>query len=235
MESSAMKDSGQKFLRENKTSILVVVTVGILVTILVIVSYLPGRLEGKVNSWLPLGVPPGKAIQIVDLAPVWQDQSLCIYIENTDGKYYRNCQARANVWIELHSLEPSPNYTFQPGQCKDILEYTRKSFLEQTPEQIVDCAKFSWSFEWVTNDTYVAVLDDGSVWTYTYKSSVWPIILTFLLPFIVLACLGVIVLVGLVAMLIGFVKRKIAKGFEQDISDNIDIQESEVRPTPRKP
>ena len=136
--------------------------------------YIGGRLfyanaEGKFALWLPLGRPPEKAISITKLVPDGANPFVQVFVATKSGRIYQQSTAKLNGWVEGKLPD---HLSYGAGHnCDMVLKAAFNSYFGSLPSKPVECATMVWSMEWIADDTFVVLLEDGSVWWWHYSTS----------------------------------------------------------------
>jgi hypothetical protein len=119
--------------------------------------------SGDWEWWQPLGKPGAGAIRFWAITPDWNNRTVQIYVE-TANSTVRSCCSPDGSWEETKSPIQKGRSTcegFQDPRSKQLV-------VSNLPSKIVDCTKMSWSMEWINDDDFFVILDDGSVWKWNY-------------------------------------------------------------------
>jgi hypothetical protein len=112
-------------------------------------------------QWQRLPDPPERPIRIVEIGGYGTDAH-SLYIAAASGKQYECCGSLLARWKEV-GVRNIPDNTgcIQPGN------EAQTSLFDQLPGEVVDCA-FVMQWEWTTEQHYVALLEDGSLWRWRF-------------------------------------------------------------------
>ena len=122
--------------------------------------------EGKFLRWISLGTPPGKAVQVEGLYAHWQERVVDVYVQTSSGKIRWYSAKDGGNWEET-SLPQSNLYW---GSCDRLPDTTLTPFFGNLPEKVIDCKAMLWQWEWFTEETFVVILEDGSVWQWHHDT-----------------------------------------------------------------
>ncbi len=113
------------------------------------------------TKWMQLPAPPEPAVKIVELGGSGQG----VTIETASGTQYECCAKWGSPWSRLEY-----NRTRYGYYCDQFRENIKK-LRDQLPAEPVDCA-YRMQYEWATEQYYVALLPDGSLWRWYYFYSI---------------------------------------------------------------
>ncbi|MBM3126623.1 MAG: hypothetical protein FJZ87_16385 [Chloroflexi bacterium] len=108
-------------------------------------------------EWQQVSSPPERPVQIISMEGIGGDE-LGMTIEGSSGIQYECCGIWPWLWREAksrreRSLQPCPEWENSP--------------LSRAPGKIDDCG-FVQQWEWVIEEHYVVLLEDGSLWRWRY-------------------------------------------------------------------
>jgi hypothetical protein len=131
--------------------------------------------NGALTRWQPLGLPPGKAIDILDFSYNTPQGTYDVYVATETGDVYVCCRQSQPQW----------KWTSQP-QAPFVVECGTLNLLPGTlpTGSIVDCAEPPGPMESLSYQrTIFIVLDNGTVWrwhNFVPLAGLMPVILTCL-------------------------------------------------------
>jgi hypothetical protein len=109
------------------------------------------------TQWQMMPAPPEPAVRIIELGG-YGKQPHSITIEAASGKQYDCCGPWPSTW---NSVE------FRKTRYGKECNKSDSTLYNQLSGKIVDCA-FITQFEWVTEQYYAALLEDGTLWRWRY-------------------------------------------------------------------
>ncbi len=183
-----------KDLVELLAKLVAALLIGLLVMWMATEAYF--RLSDRFAFWTLLGKPTDQAIEIVGLIPNWRSTSdgvseVSVVVKASDGtRYIRH--PNSDAWSVLGEADDQVQ-----SQESCTTQYDRplvENAISNLPRPMRSCHRFSWTFEWVRDDTYVVQGADGQVWLWHYHSGI-----DAAMPY---ACVGGIV--GFVGVLVVF-------------------------------
>jgi hypothetical protein len=112
-------------------------------------------------TWRRLPDPPERPVRIIAMGGVGGDAQR-VLIEAASGEQYECCNIWPAAWMQVKDSQiPSV------AACPDFQD----SPLDRLPGVAMDCA-YVMQWEWVTEEHYVVLLDDGSLWRWRYFEGV---------------------------------------------------------------
>jgi hypothetical protein len=157
-----MKKTASKInWRKTALSLLIILICGA-VGFFIALGLLGKKAGGSFAWWQSMGTPPEQPRRIVGLDAHSDKHNVDIYVETTKGSIYLR-RKDSKKW-EIANL-PQGLYI---SPCNEYNEVRQSSFAN-LPTEVVDCYQVPWYFEWVTDTTYVVILEDGSVWQWRYR------------------------------------------------------------------
>ena len=132
------------------------------------------RLTDRVAVWTFLGTPTDQAIDVVGLIPQWRKSidgksEVSVVVVAADGTQYAR-HPGSESWSAFETGK---------GDVQDQLDCSEQydlplieNALSNLPKPIRSCDRFSWTYEWVRDDSYVVQGADGAVWLWHYHSGI---------------------------------------------------------------
>ena len=106
------------------------------------------------------------AVQIEGLYAYWEDRVVDIYVRTSFGKTHWYSVKGERNWEEA-SLPQSNLYA---GNCDRLPDAAFSPYFGKLPGRAIDCKMMLWQWEWFTEETFVVILEDGSVWQWHYDT-----------------------------------------------------------------
>jgi hypothetical protein len=125
----------------------------------VLLGFQAGSGSGNASAvrWEQIPEPPEKAVRIIEIGGQVDNQP-GLRVESASGKQYERGGSLLAQW-----QESAFHKTSQRPECADI----QSTLFDQLQGKIADCAFIS-QFEWTTEQYYVALMEDGSLWRWYY-------------------------------------------------------------------
>lgn len=128
---------------------------------------LSGVQSGSWEWWQSFGKPEAGAMRFWGIKPNHNNHTVQVYVETARGIVYSCCSNPSGSWEEAKSPIDKGSST-----CAGFQDPTSKQrTFSNLPGKIVDCTRMMWSWEWVANDDFFVILEDGSVWKWNYYNS----------------------------------------------------------------
>lgn len=122
--------------------------------------------KGQFPRWISLGIPPDKAVQVEGLYAHRQERVVDVYVQTSSGKIRWYSAKDEGDW-EAASLPQSNLYSLN---CDGLPDAALTSFFGNLPGKVIDCKAMRWQWEWFSEETFVVILEDGSVWLWHYNT-----------------------------------------------------------------
>lgn len=107
--------------------------------------------------WEQISAPPEMPVKIIESGGLGRNAENLI-VESASGKQYEWSGSWVTPWKEAASRR-----TRTQEACPDWQDGP----LERVPGEVIDCA-FLMQWEWATEEHYVVLLEDGSLWRWRY-------------------------------------------------------------------
>jgi hypothetical protein len=122
-----------------------------------------GSAQGSPSAtqWQQIPDPPEKPVRIAHIGGLGRDAK-SLFVDTASGKQYECCGLWSNVWKEADWKR-----TREGDSCPSL----QQPPLTEAPGKVVDCA-YVTQWEWATEEHYVVLLEDGSLWRWRFYASV---------------------------------------------------------------
>lgn len=117
------------------------------------------RSAARGTKWTSLGKPPEVAVKIAGESVC--GQSYEAVVQSASGKYYINCSTE---WRQFQSEYAGPSNL---AACQGNPPTQYSPAFEALPHRVKDCG-LKFAFEWVVDETVYTILEDGSVWKWSF-------------------------------------------------------------------
>jgi len=107
--------------------------------------------EGGFTRWRSLGSPPDRIVTLLGIGSCAPGHAL--YVETVEGRTYRYCPRTSAQWVEM-----TPPQYIHHQECVSL-----PHLAPSPPHPPTACVEIA-AYEWVTDRTQFALLDDGAVW-----------------------------------------------------------------------
>ncbi len=114
---------------------------------------------GRTN-WATLGIPPSDAVAILGEYPCSGQYE--VVVGSTSGTNYIYCQSGWQQWDNL------PDSAVKPAKCQGDPPSAYSPGFDKLPSPVKDCV-MQFSNEWNISEKVYAVLEDGSVWYWSFN------------------------------------------------------------------
>ena len=128
--------------------------------------------NGRWAWWHSLGTPPGGAIRFVHVEIRYIDgdssrhnRTAVVYVE-TSRKQVFHCCAQEEEWQQGNFREDKNGRVF--GNCQPAYDLATHPAFSRFRGKVIDCTRVIWSMEWIANEDFFVILEDGSVWKWHY-------------------------------------------------------------------
>ncbi len=118
------------------------------------------RNAARGEKWTSLGLPPEAAVKIAG-------ESVCgrsyeVVVQSASGKYYLYCSSE---WEQFKSENGDPGNL---ATCQGNPPTQYSPAFENFPQPVRDCG-LKFTHEWAIDETVYTVLQDGSVWKWSFS------------------------------------------------------------------
>jgi hypothetical protein len=125
--------------------------------------------SGKDAAWTQLGVPPSHSqVHLFDASRDGLDTE--ILVSNQEDQVFLSSTKDPGQWFLVEGSHISGHY-YSAYDCKGQIPKSASQSRSFPAQEVIECRRYVWNWETIQDETFVILVEDGSVFTWRYFPS----------------------------------------------------------------